>query len=175
VRARLVIAQWTTASARRVNAAAAAVMLDAAIVIRGAGEPWRRRVACPACISWSIPREHVSDEPDLEEVYNTERHLLYVACTRARDRLLITGVSPGSEFLADLEGHPPTAVSTPSRRQTNQPEAINPAVSDSGEVGKAGSEVLFFISGESHISHIAKGQPGDLLGSRSTGSVRVRS
>ena len=39
---------------------------------------------------------------DLEEVYNTERHLLYVACTRARDNLLITGVDPASEFLDDL-------------------------------------------------------------------------
>ena len=46
----------------------------------------------------------MSDESDLEEVYNTERHLLYVACTRARDRLLITGVAPGSEFLGDLQG-----------------------------------------------------------------------
>lgn len=46
--------------------------------------------------------EDVSDESDLEEVYNTERHLLYVACTRARDRLIVTGVDPASEFLADL-------------------------------------------------------------------------
>ena len=38
----------------------------------------------------------------LEEVYNTERHLLYVACTRARDNLLVTAVLPGSEFLGDL-------------------------------------------------------------------------
>lgn len=35
-------------------------------------------------------------------VYNTERHLLYVACTRARDHLLIAGVEPASEFLDDL-------------------------------------------------------------------------
>jgi hypothetical protein len=28
--------------------------------------------------------ETVVDDSDLEEVYNTERHLLYVACTRAR-------------------------------------------------------------------------------------------
>ena len=34
------------------------------------------------------------DDSDLEEVYNTERHLLYVACTRARDHLLVTGVAP---------------------------------------------------------------------------------
>jgi len=39
----------------------------------------------------------------LEEVYNTERHLLYVACTRARDHLLVTSVSPASEFLDDLK------------------------------------------------------------------------
>ena len=43
-----------------------------------------------------------SDEAELEEVYETERHHLYVASTRARDRLLITGMSPGSEFLDDL-------------------------------------------------------------------------
>ena len=35
-------------------------------------------------------------------VYNTERHLLYVACTRARDHLLISGADPISEFLDDL-------------------------------------------------------------------------
>ncbi len=46
--------------------------------------------------------ETVSDDSDLEEVYNTERHLLYVACTRARDFLLVTGVEPASEFLEDL-------------------------------------------------------------------------
>jgi ATP-dependent exoDNAse (exonuclease V) beta subunit len=40
--------------------------------------------------------------PISEEVYNTERHLLYVACTRARDHLLFTGVDPASEFLVDL-------------------------------------------------------------------------
>ncbi|MDR3264465.1 MAG: hypothetical protein LBT15_00495, partial [Synergistaceae bacterium] len=46
--------------------------------------------------------ENVGDEADLEELYNTERHLLYVACTRARDELLLTGVKPVSEFLDDL-------------------------------------------------------------------------
>ncbi|MFO0832003.1 MAG: 3'-5' exonuclease [Phycisphaerales bacterium] len=46
--------------------------------------------------------ESVVDEADLEEVYNTERHLLYVACTRARDALLISGVEPVSEFIADM-------------------------------------------------------------------------
>jgi superfamily I DNA/RNA helicase len=47
--------------------------------------------------------ESVTDDSDLEDVYNTERQLLYVACTRARDHLLVTAVEPGSEFLVDLE------------------------------------------------------------------------
>lgn len=44
----------------------------------------------------------VGDINDLEAVQDTERHLLYVAATRARDRLLLSGVEPGSEFLEDL-------------------------------------------------------------------------
>lgn len=44
----------------------------------------------------------MADDADLEEIYDTERHLLYVACTRARDQLLVTSVSPASEFLDDL-------------------------------------------------------------------------
>lgn len=46
--------------------------------------------------------ESVADETELDEVYETERHLFYVACTRARDTLLISGVRPASEFLKDL-------------------------------------------------------------------------
>ncbi len=50
-----------------------------------------RAVAAMACDDEIVPLreriETVGDESDLEEVYNTERHLLYVACTRARDRL----------------------------------------------------------------------------------------
>jgi hypothetical protein len=65
-----------------------------------------RAVAVMACDDEVIPLQErisaVADEADLEEVYNTERHLLYVACTRARDYLLVTGVKPGSEFLEDL-------------------------------------------------------------------------
>jgi len=37
------------------------------------------------------------------EMLGEEQRLLYVACTRARDRLFVSGVAPGSEFLADLE------------------------------------------------------------------------
>lgn len=65
-----------------------------------------RVVAVMACDDEVIPSQSriasVADGADLEEVYATERHLLYVACTRARDHLLVTGVSPESEFLADL-------------------------------------------------------------------------
>ena len=49
--------------------------------------------------------ELVADEVDLDDVYETERQLFYVACTRARDRLFISGVSPASEFLNDLREH----------------------------------------------------------------------
>jgi superfamily I DNA/RNA helicase len=65
-----------------------------------------RAVAVMACDDGVLPLqeriEKVSDESDLEEVCNTERHLLYVACTRARDQLLVTGVDPASEFLGDF-------------------------------------------------------------------------
>ncbi|MGK7889531.1 MAG: 3'-5' exonuclease, partial [Leptolyngbyaceae cyanobacterium] len=66
-----------------------------------------RAVAVMACDDEVIPLqdriETITDEADLEEVYKTERHLLYVACTRARDHLLISGVDPASEFLDDLQ------------------------------------------------------------------------
>ncbi|WP_428924721.1 3'-5' exonuclease [Marinibacterium sp. SX1] len=42
------------------------------------------------------------DEAQLDEVMATERHLLYVAATRARDFLWLSGTEPVSEFLADL-------------------------------------------------------------------------
>ncbi|MDR1621098.1 MAG: UvrD-helicase domain-containing protein, partial [Synergistaceae bacterium] len=63
-------------------------------------------VVVMACDSDIIPlearMEDSGDEVEMEEIYNTERHLLYVACTRARDHLLLTGVVPVSEFLDDL-------------------------------------------------------------------------
>jgi len=46
--------------------------------------------------------EEIGDDADLKEVYDTERHLLYVACTRARDQLWVSGVEPVSEFLDDM-------------------------------------------------------------------------
>jgi superfamily I DNA/RNA helicase/mRNA-degrading endonuclease RelE of RelBE toxin-antitoxin system len=65
-----------------------------------------RAVAVMACDDEVIPLqeriETVGGDADLQEVYDTERHLLYVACTRARDHLLVTSVEPASEFLDDL-------------------------------------------------------------------------
>lgn len=66
-----------------------------------------RAVAVMACDDEVVPLqeriESVADNADLEEVYETERHLLYVACTRARDNLMVSCVAPGSEFLDDLK------------------------------------------------------------------------
>ena len=44
----------------------------------------------------------IGDVGDLEAAQDAERHLLYVAVTRARDRLMLSGISPGSVFLDDL-------------------------------------------------------------------------
>lgn len=58
-----------------------------------------RAVALMACDDEIIPLqeriETVGDDTDLQEVYDTERQLLYVACTRARDHLLITSRNVG--------------------------------------------------------------------------------
>ena len=65
-----------------------------------------RSVVVMACDDEIIPLqeriEMVGEDADLQEVYDTERHLLYVACTRARDHLLVSGVVPASEFLDDF-------------------------------------------------------------------------
>ncbi len=68
-----------------------------------------KAVAVMACDQEVIPDfariSAAADEAELDEVYDTERQLFYVACTRARDRLLVTGVAPVSEFLDDLRPH----------------------------------------------------------------------
>jgi mRNA-degrading endonuclease RelE of RelBE toxin-antitoxin system len=65
-----------------------------------------RAVVVMACDDEIIPLqeriETVGDDSNLQEVYDTERHLLYVACTRARDHLLVTSIEPASEFLDDM-------------------------------------------------------------------------
>ena len=67
-----------------------------------------KAVAVMACDEDVLPLrsriDAAADEAELEDIYDTERQLLYVAATRARDRLLVTGVKPGSEFLRDMGG-----------------------------------------------------------------------
>lgn len=65
-----------------------------------------RAVAVMACDDEVLPLqeriEQIGEDGDLQDVYDSERHLLYVACTRARDYLHVSGVEPVSEFLEDL-------------------------------------------------------------------------
>lgn len=65
-----------------------------------------RAVAVMACDEDVLPDPArlagIGDMAEMEAAYETERHLLYVACTRARDHLLVTAIAPGSEFLEDL-------------------------------------------------------------------------
>jgi superfamily I DNA/RNA helicase len=67
-----------------------------------------RAVVVMACDEGILPLDErvadAADEAELDEIYETERRLLYVACTRAREHLLLTGVQPTSEYLADLRG-----------------------------------------------------------------------
>lgn len=67
-----------------------------------------KAVAVMACDDEALPLQsridEATDEDELREVFDTERHLFYVACTRARDRLHVSGVMPTSEFLDDIFG-----------------------------------------------------------------------
>lgn len=65
-----------------------------------------RAVVVMACDEGTLPLDErvadAADEAELDDIYETERRLLYVACTRAREHLLLTGVTPTSEYLADV-------------------------------------------------------------------------
>jgi superfamily I DNA/RNA helicase len=65
-----------------------------------------RAVIVMACDEGVLPLDErvaeAADEAELDDIYETERRLLYVACTRAREHLLLTGVAPTSEYLADF-------------------------------------------------------------------------
>ena len=84
-----------------------------------------RAVVVMACDDEVIPLqeriETVGDDADLQEVYDTERHLLYVACTRARDH------SAGDE-----RG---TGVGVPGRHAPNVSDGQVPRVSPQTQYG----------------------------------------
>lgn len=65
-----------------------------------------RAVVVMACDEGVLPLDErvadAADEAELDEIYETERRLLYVACTRAREHLLLTGKTPTSEYLTDF-------------------------------------------------------------------------
>jgi len=67
-----------------------------------------RAVAVVACDEGILPLDSrvadAADEAELDDIIETERRLLYVAATRAREHLLLTGVRPASEYLVDFGG-----------------------------------------------------------------------
>ena len=67
-----------------------------------------RAVAVLACDRDALPLASrllaTPDPAQWQGVLDAERHLLYVACTRARERLLVTAVEPVSELLDELAG-----------------------------------------------------------------------
>jgi superfamily I DNA/RNA helicase len=87
--------EWAELSERSVNANGRAAL---GVMHLAKGLEFRV-VVVMACDDDVLPLaeriDAVVDEADLDDVYDTERHLLYVACTRARDQLLVTGVAPG--------------------------------------------------------------------------------
>lgn len=92
-----------TVSALQAASASEAVLIGTMHLAKGLEF---RAVLLIACDEGILPLDariaDVADEFELDEVVATERQLLYVAATRARDHLFVSGVSPGSEFLEDL-------------------------------------------------------------------------
>jgi superfamily I DNA/RNA helicase len=65
-----------------------------------------KAVAVMACDDDIVPLASrlvtAGEASNLEEINNTERHLLYVTASRAREHLWVSGVGPASEFLGDM-------------------------------------------------------------------------
>lgn len=72
------------------------------VLMQDAKGPEYRAVVVMACDAEVLPSENrlllASSERAHREVYDTERHLLYVAATRARERLWLSAYDPASEF-----------------------------------------------------------------------------
>ena len=78
-----------------------------------------RAVVVMACDQGVLPLDErmadAADEAELDETYETERRLLYVTRTRAREHLSLTGVRPASEYLDDsTQQLPLTATRAPA-------------------------------------------------------------
>lgn len=105
-RAERAIADAALDAARLVGSATASAGRVALATMHAAKGLEYRAVAVMACDAAVLPAARrlaaATDETALAEIYATERHLLYVAGTRARERLLISGKSPTSTFLTDL-------------------------------------------------------------------------
>ena len=56
------------------------------------------------CLPLESRVDNARDVDELNSIIETERHLLYVSATRARENLLLTAIKPASEFLEDLNG-----------------------------------------------------------------------
>jgi hypothetical protein len=92
----------------RAAAAAAGVGEIATQVMHLAKGLEYRAVVVMACDEGVLPLDQrvamAADEGNLDDIYETERQLFYVACTRAREALMVAGVAPGSAYLQDLLG-----------------------------------------------------------------------
>ena len=66
--------------------------------------------------------ETVGDDADLQDVYDTERHLLYVACTRARDHLVVTSVEPNFSMTYEPSAYLPDAVGSEGSGKGTRPK-----------------------------------------------------
>ncbi len=87
-------------------AASGSAGIEAGLMHDAKGREYRA-VAVMACDASVLPSEErllaAGDERALKEIFDTERHLLYVAVTRARERLWLSAVNPHSEFLEDSD------------------------------------------------------------------------
>jgi superfamily I DNA/RNA helicase len=65
-----------------------------------------RAIAIVGCDDGVVPDEQrlltAKDEAALDEIIATERHLLYVAFSRARERVWLSSSGAPSEFISDL-------------------------------------------------------------------------
>ncbi|MDG1480100.1 MAG: AAA family ATPase [Myxococcota bacterium] len=81
-----------------------------------------KAVAVIGCDADALPSrralESAADEGDKDAILAQERSLLYVACTRARDHLLVSWTGAPSPFLHDERPPPAVAVAAPQPRTT---------------------------------------------------------